>query len=210
MREEATGWIDLGGTAGIDTMPVASARLALDRADGVTPYVVYQPLDDSKTIVPVRFDGVTWSEQPALSRGLERAFDFAVVGGQMFIAYDDGISGDDTRLYLAQGSSSGWAPAMRLDGDVDLPVVGTHILTLGPSATDVVVAWEAVGATPESHQVFIKQNLASGWERLPDAYPLSPENMVGFAIAADPTRIGLVWSTLDRSAPVVRYFEFGR
>jgi hypothetical protein len=209
VRREGTVWTDLAGAAPINSALASSAHLALDSGDGVTPYVVYQPDADPRTIVPARFDGVTWSEQPSLTRGQQLAFDFAVAGGQMYVAYADGASADAARLFLAQGDSAGWSPVMRLDADVDQPVRDIHMLTLGPSSNDLLVAWETPGGTPDGHEVLFKQ--APDWSQVAGATSLSPSATSGFAIAADPTRIGVVWSNLYQQLQVVtNYVEFAR
>jgi hypothetical protein len=206
-RWEAGAWTRLD-TGAINAMPAAYARLTIDSGDGVTPYVAYKPQSALETIVPMKLAGDSWTALPALTRGLNGDFDFAVAGGQMYVSYVDGATVDDARLSVAQGTPAGWSPGERLDAEIDRPVYATRILAVGPAASDVVVAWEATYPASGLDQVLIKR--APDWARVPDVLPLASGDMAGFAIAADPARIGVVWVNRAATPESVGYLERAR
>jgi hypothetical protein len=205
-RWDGTTWTLLG-TNGINASPAAFARLAIDSGDGVTPYVAYKPWRALQTIVPMQLAGESWSELPALTRGLDGDFDFAVAGGQMYLAYLDGPTAADARVFVSLEDASGWT-GQRIDADVDRPVFATRALAIGPAPTDVVVAWEATYPASGLDQVLIEQGPT--WVRIPDVVPLASGDMAGFAMAASVSRIAVVWTDRAATPPFVGYFEFSR
>lgn len=206
-RWEAGEWTRLD-TGTVNTMPAADARLAIDSGDGVTAYVAYKPFAALETIAPMKLVGDGWSALPTLTRGLNGDFDLAVAGGQMYVSYVDGATIDDARLFVAQGTPAGWSPGARLDAEIDRPVLATRILAVGPTASDVVVAWEATYPASGLDQVLIKR--APDWARVPDVVPLASGDMAGFAIAADPGRIGVAWVNRAATPGFIGYLEIAR
>jgi hypothetical protein len=124
------------------------------------------------------------------------------------MAYLDGPSYDDARLFLSQLSSSGWSAGVRLDSDIDQPVVSTKLLASGPTASDVLVAWRTHDASSGTDQFFIKQ--APDWSRVAIDPPVAGEDMSGPVIAVDTTRIALAWTNRAPASPFIRYFEIAR
>jgi hypothetical protein len=56
--------------------------------------------------------------------------------------------------------------------------------------------------------VLIKR--APDWARVPDVLPLASGDMAGFAIAADPGRIGVVWVNRAAAPELIGYLEIAR
>ena len=208
LRLEGGTWVRLGGTPYINSMPAAAARLALDSADRVTPHVAYKPVADNKSIVPMRLEGAGWLAPPALARGLDADFDFAVAGGQTMLVYLDGPTVTDARVFVSQGSASGWSPGVALNTDTNLPVWRARILATGPAPGALIVAYEEQDATSGKPRVVFKQ--APDWSRVPGDAPLiAGADMRGLAIAADSSRLGVAW-TSGAPTTLVAYHDFPR
>jgi hypothetical protein len=209
LRLEAGTWVRPGGTPYINSVPAADARLALDSADRLTPHVAYKPVADSKSIVPMRLDGAGWSSPPALTRGLDADFDFAVAGGQTVLVYLDGPTAADARVFVSQGSASGWSPGVALNADTNLPVSRARVVATGPARGDLIVAYEERDATFDKSRAVFKQQ-APDWVRVPGDVPsIAGANMRGLAMAADASRAAVAWTSGD-TPPLIAYHDFPR
>jgi hypothetical protein len=208
LRLEGGTWVQLGDAPYVNSMASAEARLALDSADGITPHVAYKPVDDNKSIVSMRFEGTGWSSLPALARGLDADFDFAVAGGQTVLVYLDGPTVVDARVFVSQGSASGWSPGVALNADTNLPVWRPRILATGPAEGDLIVAYEEQDTTSGKYRSSLKR--APDWASvLIDVPPTVGANMSGVLIAADSSRLGLAW-TSGVGPSFVGYHDFAR
>jgi hypothetical protein len=143
----------------------------------------------------MRLEGTGWSSLPALARGLDADFDFAVAGGQTALVYLDGPTTADARVFVSQGSTSGWSPGVALNADTNLPTWRTRILAVGPAPADLIVAYEERDTSRRSRVIF---KGAPDWSRIPSDVPsLAGGSMRGFVIAADSSRLGVGWAAAD-------------
>jgi hypothetical protein len=207
LRLEGETWVQLGDTPYINSVPAAAAHLALDSADGITPHVAYKPVADSTSIIPMRLESTGWSSLPALVRGLDADFDFAVAGGQAVLAYLDGPAVSDARLFVSQGSASGWSPGVALNADTNLRAWRTRILAVGAAQADLIVAYEERDASGVSRVTFKR---APDWSRIPSDVPsIVAGSMRGLIIAADSSRLGVAWTVAGNPA-FAGYHDFAR
>jgi hypothetical protein len=209
-RLESGTWVQLGGAAPINNSTATNGRLALDSADGVTPYVAYRPDGATQeTIVLSRLTSAGWSQAPALTRASNAGFDLAVAGGQPSLAYIDGTT-DDGRLFISQVGTTGWSAGVALNSDTNRPVSRTRIVATGPSPGNLIVGYDEFDPTFRMYQVSFKRG--PDWSSVPGSVPpVAGADMQKFEMAVDASRIAVVWTVYQPGIVwFLAYHEFPR